>query len=61
MSPYRDPRVLLALFVIAGAGIGLIVVVNETTDGDARTISTLAIAVALWIGLMVVLRVARRS
>jgi len=61
MSPYRDPRVLVALAVIAGAGIGLIVLVNETVDGTARTVWTLAVAVALWIGLLVVLRVARRG
>ena len=59
MSPYRNPRVVLALVGIAGAGIALVLLVNRTTDGGIRTVATIAIAVVLWIGLMVVLRVAR--
>jgi hypothetical protein len=60
MSPYRNPRVVLALVGLGGVAAGLIVLVNETAEGGRRTVATLAVAVALWIGLMVVLRVARR-
>jgi len=59
-SPYRDPRVLGALAVLAGCGIGLIALVNSTTDGSARTAATVAIALGLWMALMGVLRFARR-
>lgn len=61
MSPYRDPRALVALAGLAAGAIGLLVLVNETTEGGTRTVATLAVAVALWIGLMVVLRAARRG
>ena len=60
VSPYRDPRTVLALLGIVGAGAGLIVLVNQTADGSARTVGTIAVAVALWIALMIVLRLARR-
>jgi len=60
VSPYRHPRTLLALLGIAAAGVGLIVLVNRTAGGSVRTVGTIAVAVALWMALMVVLRVARR-
>jgi hypothetical protein len=59
VSPYRNPRVLIALLGIAGAGIALIVLINRTADGRTRTVATIAVAVALWIGLMALLRGAR--
>jgi hypothetical protein len=61
VSPYRNPRAVLALLGIAGGGIALIILVNQTADGSARTVATIAVAVALWIGLMAVLRTARRG
>jgi hypothetical protein len=61
VSPYRDRRVLLALVGLAGAGIGLIVLVNRTAEGNARTVATVAVAVILWIALMGVLRMTRRG
>jgi hypothetical protein len=60
VSPYRNPRTLLALLLIVGAGVGLIVIVNQTASGGVRTVGTIAAAVALWLALMVVLREARR-
>ncbi|MDQ3893380.1 MAG: hypothetical protein M3292_01765 [Actinomycetota bacterium] len=61
MSPYRDPRVLLSLATLAAVAIALVLVVNRVAEATARTVATLAIAAALWIGLMVVLRLARRE
>ena len=61
MAPYRNPRTLVALLAISGACVGLIVLVNRTASGSTRTIATIAVAVVLWIGLMVVLRTARRG
>ncbi len=61
MSPYRDPRVIAAVAGLTAGGVGLIVLVNETTDGATRTVATLAVAAALWIGLMAVLRIRRRG
>ncbi len=59
-SPYRDRRVLLALVGLAAVGLGLIIVVNRVTEGGARIAATLAIAIVLWLALMLVLRLARR-
>lgn len=59
-SPYRDRRVLLALVGLAAVGLGLIIVVNRVAEGGARTGATLAIAIVLWLALMLVLRLARR-
>jgi tellurite resistance protein TehA-like permease len=61
VSPYRDPRVLLSLAMLAAVAVALVLVVNRVAEGTARTVATLAIAAALWIGLMVVLRLARRE
>jgi hypothetical protein len=61
VSPYRDPRVLVALVGIAGAGIALLLLVNRSAEGSSRTIATIAVAVVLWIALMAVIRFARRS
>ena len=61
MSPYRNPRTVVALLAIAGACVALIVLVNRTASGSTRTIATLAVAVVLWVALMVVLRTARRG
>ena len=61
MSPYRNPRVLLALALLTAVGIGLIVLVNDSMEGAARLMATLAIAVVLWIALMGILRLARRG
>jgi hypothetical protein len=61
VSPYRDPRVLLSLATLAAVAIALVLVVNRVAEATARTVATLAIAAALWIGLMVVLRLARRE
>ena len=60
MSPYRNPRVLVALAGLACAGLVLIVIVNETSEGALRLVATLAIALVIWLGLMGILRVARR-
>jgi hypothetical protein len=60
-SPYRDPRVLVALAVLTACGIALIALVNATTGGAARTAATVAIALGLWAALMIVLRLARRG
>jgi len=61
VSPYRDPRTLVALIAVAGTCIVLIVLVNRTASGSTRTIATIAVAAVLWVGLMVVLRAARRG
>jgi hypothetical protein len=61
MSPYRDPRVLLSLATLASVAVVLVLVVNRVAEGTTRTVATLGIAAALWIGLMVVLRLARRE
>jgi hypothetical protein len=61
VGPYRDPRTLIALVGIVGAGVALILLVNHTASGSGRVIGTIAVAVVLWIALMAVLRVARRG
>jgi hypothetical protein len=52
---------MLALLAIAGAGVGLILLVNNAASGGTRVVGTIAVAVAMWIGLMAVLRMARRG
>jgi hypothetical protein len=59
VSPYRDRRVLVAVGGLIVAGVALILLVNRSATGSTRTVATLAIAVAMWIGLMAVLRRAR--
>ena len=61
MGPYRDPRTLVALVGIAGVGVGLILLVNDLASGGTRVVGTIAIAAAMWIGLVAVLRMARRG
>jgi hypothetical protein len=61
VSPYRDPRVLAAFVLLTASAIGLIALINTLAEGGMRTAATIAVAVGLWLALMVVLRLVRRQ